>query len=210
MKIAKSCNLTMNKLKEKKEHKASAFTMVEVLIVIAIMSFILVVIVITIPSAKASGRDTKRKQYAQQVMQALEDYYKSNNSFPGCATTCSNMNRFLQEYLPDGQDPNTGGKYNSPNLVSLPNGIATTESANSALATVTVRPFIFYDHTVSHNTKPEIGQIYIATGDRCYNLHPDGGNGPPLASSAGIQLDEFAVVAYQDHGGYFCLDNYTP
>lgn len=186
-----------------KRHRNFGFTIIEVMIVLAIAGLIMVLVFITASQSSANRRDSQRKAYARQVVEALEEFYKNNGRFPGCLTSCAgntDRQRFLTNYMPDGTDASTGKSYNTASTSVSGDAVV---SSNGAAA--------YYNNMVPHDTKPAFGQIYIATAHWCYSTAPDGGAGPPLAGTGtDSNLAVFAVVIYQEHGGYYCLDNYSP
>ena len=186
------------------KNKTSGFTIIEVIIVLAVVGLIFTVIFYAIPQAQASRRDAYRKTYAGAVYGAIEEYYKNNKKFPGCldydTPSCTtDVARFITNYLPSGQDPSTGVNY----VIT-----ATTNSAD--YVKTTNNSFVYYDSSVSHDTFPERGQIYIGTAHWCYSTKPDSGVGPPLSGTGTDgDISIFAVVIYLEKGGYYCLDNYA-
>jgi len=208
-----------------KLRKLFGFTIVEIMIVIAIAGLILATVAVGTSETEASRRDTERKSYARQVYEALEEYYKNNGSFPGCNEGCntSAMQRFMSLYLPDGSDPSTGLSYHSTPIIVNPSdnsyygGGSSVESADGAS--------VYVDNGVWHAVKPKVGQIIIATAHWCYattgndpSAAGGSGGGPPLAGSAqnpktGMwdqDFTKFAILIYQEHGQYYCLDDYAP
>jgi prepilin-type N-terminal cleavage/methylation domain-containing protein len=189
----------------KKLSNPRGFTIVETLIALAIAGLIMVIVFIAISEAQVSIRDSHRKAYARTVFQALEEFNKNNGKFPGCVRGCdtSDMQIFMEVYIPEGTDPSTGESYRSTptkitNIGTSGTGIS---SANGSA--------VYYDNGVHHDLIPEVGQIYIATAHWCYSSAPDSGEGPPLAGYLGDNdVTKFALVIYLEHGGYYCIDNY--
>jgi prepilin-type N-terminal cleavage/methylation domain-containing protein len=198
----------------KKQYQQIGFTIIEVMMVLSIAALIMVLIALGASEAQKTRRDNERKAYARQVYGALEDFYKNNGKFPGCVSGCStaDMVKFMQFYLPDGSDPLTGAQYHKSSYSSVSDP-AYSDGLVIKPAVGTNGAAVYIDNGVHHNLLPNVGQIYIATAHWCYSTRsePPGANtGPPLA---GIGLDrdvsKFALVIYQERGGYYCLDNYS-
>lgn len=197
----------------------SGFTIVETMIVLAIVGLIMVIVFIAIPEEAASRRDSYRKAYAHQVVGALEDFYKNNGKFPGCAIGCStaDMQRFMTIYLPDGSDPSTGLAYHStPVTVGSDGSVGDGKVIKSASGAA-----MYVDNEIHHNVKPKEGQIIIGTAHWCYSStgkdpSDPSGKGPlagapqdPVTHDWDQDVSKFVVLIYQEKGGYYCLDNYT-
>jgi prepilin-type N-terminal cleavage/methylation domain-containing protein len=182
-------------------HGQSAFTIIEVMIVLAIAGLIMVLVFIAVPQAAASRRDSERKAYAQQVYQAMEEYYKNNGHFLH-TTEGSDWPRFMVEYMPAGTDPSTGKSFGMDSVDDI--------DWVSHGQTNPQRSLVILDSGVPHiEAKPQVGQVIIATGHICQSAHPDGGD--VLSDIAYFKQhieDTFAIIVYQEHGEYFCIDNY--
>jgi prepilin-type N-terminal cleavage/methylation domain-containing protein len=179
------------------------FTIIEVMIVLTIASLIMVILFVAVPQASVSRRDSQRKAYANSVFQAVEEYYKNSGHFLDPSNTSNDRPRFLVDYMPPGSDPSTGksfGMASVGDIKSVPHG--ETNPAHSV---------VIYDYGIQHkNAKPKVGQVVIATGHICQNAHPDS-TGLVLSDVAFTKqhiADVFAVIVYQEHGQYYCIDNY--
>lgn len=58
------------------------FTLIEILVVIAIIGMIAAVVMVSLSTARAKGRDVRRKADLVQLQKALELYENSNGSYP--------------------------------------------------------------------------------------------------------------------------------
>jgi prepilin-type N-terminal cleavage/methylation domain-containing protein len=203
--------------------KTSGFTIIEVVIVLAIVGLMTVIVFIAVPAAQVSARDNHRKAYARSVLEALEEFNKNNGRFPGCNTGCStvDMQRFMMNYMPDGSDPTTGKSYHPASVLSTHDGHygggSVVKSTNSSSASV------YIDNGVYHYLIPKVGQVIIATAHWCYGTQgKDPGasgtdHGPPIAGSkqdpvTGLwdqDFTKFVVLVYQEHGSYYCLDDFA-
>jgi prepilin-type N-terminal cleavage/methylation domain-containing protein len=196
-----------------KKKPNSGFTIIEVVIVLAIVGLIMVIVFIAVPEAQMSVRDSHRRAYAQTVLQAMEEYYKNNGQFPGCAASCSSADaiRFMTHYLPNGNDPSTGQQYNETDPTRL------VTSGSGAIATPSHSFIYTYSgNDVEHYVYPATGQVLLGMNHWCYattGYDPAGNgptNGPPLAGINGDNADDkFAILIYQERGGFYCLDNYA-
>ncbi|MEI6660470.1 MAG: prepilin-type N-terminal cleavage/methylation domain-containing protein [bacterium] len=65
-----------------KSHQNRGFTLVELLVVISIISLLSSVVLSALNSARAKGRDARRKSDIHQIQLALELYYDANGSYP--------------------------------------------------------------------------------------------------------------------------------
>jgi prepilin-type N-terminal cleavage/methylation domain-containing protein len=191
----------------KKRQNHSGFSLVEIIIVIAIVSLIFVIIALGASEAQKTKRDNERKAYARTVFEALEEFNKNNGKFPGCTWGCdtSDMERFMDIYLPEGTDPSTGLQYHSTPITVATDAAygdgATIKTSNEAA--------VYIDNNVHHDLIPREGQMYIATAHWCYQTRPDLGDGPPLAGDVDKDVSKFVIVIYQERGGFYCLDNYA-
>lgn len=64
------------------QHSKSGFTLIELLVVISIISLLSSATLSAFSNARASARDTRRKQDMRQIQQALQMYFNDNNEFP--------------------------------------------------------------------------------------------------------------------------------
>jgi prepilin-type N-terminal cleavage/methylation domain-containing protein len=200
-----------------KSNKHSGFTIIEVMIVLAISGLIMAIIFLALPELQASVRDSHRKAYARAVFAAMEEYYKNNERFPGCVdyAACpdgkNDAAKFIVRYMPEGSDPTTGLSYKAANESDLIEGLYTSGSRGLANPSHSII-FYFVGSSTSHNMYPGPGQMYIGMSHWCYATNgkdPTGG-GPPLAGINGDNYtDKFAIVIYQEHGDYFCMDNFN-
>lgn len=60
----------------------NGFTLIELLVVIAIISLLSSVVLASLSGARASARDTRRKQDLRQIEQALQQYYNDHGHWP--------------------------------------------------------------------------------------------------------------------------------
>jgi len=58
------------------------FTLLELLVVIAIISLLSSAVLASLSGARASARDTRRKQDMRQIERALQAYFNDHNEFP--------------------------------------------------------------------------------------------------------------------------------
>jgi prepilin-type N-terminal cleavage/methylation domain-containing protein len=65
----------LNKLKSKRE----GFTIIEVIIVLVIGAVIMLAVFLVVPQLQASQRNTRRQQYARQLLTAVQQYVSNNN-----------------------------------------------------------------------------------------------------------------------------------
>ena len=63
--------------------KEGGFTLLELLIVIVIIGILALLIIPNITSAPKKARDTQRKTDLRAIQKGLEEYFVSNNSYPG-------------------------------------------------------------------------------------------------------------------------------
>jgi type II secretory pathway pseudopilin PulG len=183
--------------------------MIEVMMVLSIVALITIIVLLGVSEAQKSRRDVHRKAYAHLVYEALEEYYKNNGRFPGCTSGCglADITNFMEYYLPNGTDSLTGLEYHSLPLVTTSEG-ASPPGQGIASASNAV---IYHDNRVHHNLMPGEGQILIATAHWCYKSNPDIYGGPTLAGDlTDRDLTKFVILVYQERGGYYCLDNYSP
>jgi prepilin-type N-terminal cleavage/methylation domain-containing protein len=211
-----------------KTKKHLGFTIIEVMMVLAVAGMIMVIVFIAVSEAGVSRRDHQRKAYAQRVFAALEDYYKSNNRFPGCNQMCgtADMQRFMLQYMPNGQDPSTGLSYRTATLMNgggNPPDHSYYGSQNAVESSTGAG--VYVDNGVYHYLKPKVGQVIIVTAHWCYattGFDPtasvnSGDHGPPLAGAKpnargewDQDFSKFAILIYQERGDYYCLDDYAP
>jgi prepilin-type N-terminal cleavage/methylation domain-containing protein len=197
----------------KKNNKKPGFTIIEIVIVLAIVGLITAIVFVAVPEAQRSVRDSYRRTYARSVVEAMEEYYKNNGKFPGCGESCPSTEavRFITKYLTEGKDPSTGESYNEPDVTQL------VPAGPGAIATISHSTlYVYAGGSLEHNLLPAFGQLYIGANHWCYSStgnDPSGTgptNGPPLAGVNGdIAYDKFAVVIFQENGGYFCVDNFA-
>jgi prepilin-type N-terminal cleavage/methylation domain-containing protein len=191
-----------------KRDKPLGFTMVEVIIVLAIMGVIASIIFIAVPQALASRRDSERQAYARQVVQGMLEYYKNNGKLLSLNDADNSWGRFLAEYMPDGKDPTSGldHKMADPDDIDwVSGGVINPPNRNT----------VIYSDGVSHDILPDPGEVYIAMGHLCQNAHPDN-SGIVLSDKFYFQTstnsehrsDVFSVVTYQEHGAFYCIDNF--
>ncbi len=66
------------------------FTLIEILVVVAIIGMISAVVMVSLRTARAKGRDAKRKSDLVQLQKALELYQLNNNGYPltGSGNSC--------------------------------------------------------------------------------------------------------------------------
>jgi prepilin-type N-terminal cleavage/methylation domain-containing protein len=181
------------------------FTIIEVIIVIAIMGVIAGIVFIAVPQALAERRDSERQAYAREVFQAMEEYYKNNHKFLTLDNSDNSWGRFLAEYMPDGKDPTSGldHKMADPDDIDwVSGGVINPPNRNT----------VIYNDGISHDILPDPGEVYIAMGHLCQNAHPDN-SGIVLSDKFYLgkgyhREDVFSIVTYQEHGGFYCIDNF--
>jgi prepilin-type N-terminal cleavage/methylation domain-containing protein len=206
---------------KKNRQKQRGFTMVEVIIVLAIVALIFVILFLTVDNAQKIRRDAARKDYANRVLAATEEFYKNNHHLPVCAyhnnnaSQCPNAPleaaKFLTSYMPEGSDPTTGQDYKefATKLVTMGycNGTA-TNSENVVYCWNDTSSFY-----INHNIMPRIGQIIIAathvcTGGQVTSSPDPYGSGPIEDLSSGNNDDtDLSVVIGIEKGGYYCVSN---
>jgi prepilin-type N-terminal cleavage/methylation domain-containing protein len=76
--------------------------------------------------------------------------------------------------------------------------------------------YTYSGNDVEHYIYPATGQVLLGMNHWCYattGYDPAGNgptNGPPLAGINGDNADDkFAILIYQERGGFYCLDNYA-
>ena len=206
----------MYKQKLQKRNKSYGFTIIEVIIVLAIVGLIMTIVFISVGEASVARRDSQRKAYANQVLEAMLEFYKNNGAIPGCGTSfgCTGggqdgADRFLAHYLPDMTDPLTGTQYHTTSIVDAndSNGNADAIDDNGKVTTI-----FYWNNMSSHTVIPGPGQLYIANAHWCFTSKPDGfsSNGPIAGTATDNNPRNFAIVFYLEHGGYGCVDNYAP
>lgn len=63
--------------------KTKGFTLIELLVVVAIISLLSSIVMASLNGARVKARDTVRISNLEQIKNALELYYSTNNSYPG-------------------------------------------------------------------------------------------------------------------------------
>jgi prepilin-type N-terminal cleavage/methylation domain-containing protein len=188
---------------KKQLNNKSGFTIIEVMIVIAIAGLMMVILFVAVPQASANKRDSERKAYAGRVFQAMEEYYKNNGHFLN-PEDASDWARFLSTYMPEGSDPSTGESFDLPN----PDDVEYLDHGGQSNVSHSV---VIYPGGIPHAAaKPAFGQVVIAAGHICQSAHPDN-SGQVLSDIAYRKAhiaDTFAIVVFQEHGKYYCIDNY--
>jgi len=86
--------------------KSKSFTLIELLVVIAIIGILATIILASISSARARGRDARRKSDLAQLHRALVLYYQDNEEYP--ASLSDLVTRYIRR-IP--KDPKTGQDY---------------------------------------------------------------------------------------------------
>lgn len=206
----------------KKKKNTFGISIVEVMLVLAIVSLIFVVIAAGASELQKSRRDSYRKAYVRAVYAKLEEFYKNNKKFPGCASgggcNLDDIQHFMEAYMPDGHDPSTGKAYNS-----TPVSVTSFGTYNGAAGCIKSANGIaeYCNWEVAHNWYPQPGKLYIGTAHWCYSSQPDPGGpgspgpsagpGPPLSGDPAGDNDitKFVIVTYLERGAYYCLDNFT-
>jgi prepilin-type N-terminal cleavage/methylation domain-containing protein len=184
------------------------FTIIETMIVISIVGLIMVVLFIAVPELQRNERDHQRKEYANRVFQAMEEYYKNNGHFVNPDSPNHEDEKFLLSYMPEGKDPTVGKSYAAKDDSEIDYFSGGTGTKNRAT--------VIYYSGIRHDFILQKGQIAIAMGHVCYVSEADSYRGAPgrtlYISDAEYHrkhiYDMFAVVVYQEHGGYFCLDDF--
>jgi len=87
------------------EAPSRGFTLLELLVVIAIISLLSSAVLASISGARASARDTRRKQDMRQIERALQAYFNDHNEFPcenpsSCDNNSSKANGRIGEGAP--------------------------------------------------------------------------------------------------------------
>jgi type II secretory pathway pseudopilin PulG len=70
----------------KHNNKILGFTLVELMVMITVIAILASMIGITLSAARVRTRDAKRLSNAQEVGQALEEYYNDENQYPAAIT----------------------------------------------------------------------------------------------------------------------------
>ncbi len=86
-------------MKYKHKHY-EGFTLIEILVVVAVIGLLAAVITVALKSARASARDTKRKDDIGQVRKAIDLYYQEYGIYPstsvGTGPTALSDSLFVQ------------------------------------------------------------------------------------------------------------------
>lgn len=75
---------------QKVRRHASAFTIVELLVVIAVIGVLATLTLIGFTRFQADSRDAQRSAKATVIVEALEKYYDENGEYPGCSAITQN------------------------------------------------------------------------------------------------------------------------
>lgn len=65
-----------------RDKNKSGFTLIELLVVVSIIGLLSSVVLASLSSARMKARDTLRMSHLDQIRNALELYYNTNNSYP--------------------------------------------------------------------------------------------------------------------------------
>ncbi len=132
--------------------KEGGFTLLELLIVIVIIGILALLIIPNITSAPKKARDTQRKTDLKAVQKGLEEYFVSNNVYPGATwqtdltsgtapilkavpTDPKNVSPFVYTYTPG------GGNTTYTLTACLENGGDNGASTVAAVSPCTTRTF---------------------------------------------------------------------
>ena len=163
----------------KRFSQAEGFTIIEVVLVLAIAGLIFLMVFIALPALQRSQRDTRRKNDAGRLKDAI-DRYKANNRgrvpYDGEVVVVSSVNNhFARTYLRAHE-----GEFNSP----------TSQAYNVFFNSNTIVP-----STRWRNSGPLDNNIDIVQGERCdgeYIIPADGSN-------------RYIVYMKLEGGGNYCL-----
>jgi prepilin-type N-terminal cleavage/methylation domain-containing protein len=195
------------------------FTIIEVMIVLAMAGLIMVVVFIGVPILQRTVRDSQRKNYANQVFDAAQDFYARNGRLPACDAThsspalCPNAQqdaiRFITKYMPEGVDPETEESYRADTAQNV------ATSYCHGVATPSQSTVYCWDDTpsfyINHNLVPAPGQVIIAALHTCVG----GQTGVSVGGfGAGTIQDQphgynnaidFSVIIGLEEGKYYCV-----
>lgn len=79
--------------------KTKGFTLIELLVVVAIISLLSSIVLAAVRDAKFKAEQRAYKQYLIQVVNAIELYRSSSNSFPASATLETMINNNLSSFI---------------------------------------------------------------------------------------------------------------
>ena len=85
------------------------FTIIEVIIVLVIAAIIMVMVFLVVPQLQQSQRNTRRQNYARQVLSAINQWYSSNPGSDFSALTAANQKTAIEGIAGVFKDPTTGG-----------------------------------------------------------------------------------------------------
>lgn len=86
--------------------KPQGFTLIEVVIVLAIAGLIFVIVFLAVGQAQAARRDTQRKNEANRLKAAIDQYSANNNG--AVPTSSAQLSIVTGQYVDNLQDPATG------------------------------------------------------------------------------------------------------
>lgn len=127
------------------------FTIIEVVLVLAIAGLIFLMVFLAFPALQKNQRDAQRRQDAGQFISQLQSYRTDNKG-----RLPTNVDTFVDRYLPDWKDPITQAEYPRDAALNDP-GDWTWASGRACDAAVTgaARAFI---------------RMRLETGETCQDL----------------------------------------
>lgn len=130
-------------LQKYKTKREEGFTIIEVLIVLAIAGLIILIVFLAVPALQRNSRNTQRKNDAQNLIGAINEYTTNNNGQPPT------------------QIDDAGG-----NTVTLSRG-AGSNTQNVSLAFYSGAEVLFATGGTAVDPVANNGNLYVNTGAKC-------------------------------------------